>query len=587
MSTASQLKTTSYGDADFVSIREQDFAYVDKTQFIEALEQCGSQYPFIVRPHRFGKTLSTSVLEAYYDEAAADRFDAVFTGTYIGAHKTPLATRYRVLHLDFSGIASPKPDALARAFQNAVLDSLTDYFSRYPHPQQNKILDGHFDDAATLIGRFFSLISQGVTRKRVYVIIDEYDQFANDVLSEDLNHFKAITSAEGFLKNFFAKLKLATRRTVARIFITGVTSISLDSMTSGFNIATNCTIDPEFADLFGFTEAELVKLVPQVLDLDRLGIHLDDLITRMKAWYNGYRFSPYSDATVFNPTMCLGYLRSLQRRGKEPPSLLDPNLGQDLRKIESILQLGDADFVRQTVTLALRREPIEFSSDLQTLNLNQQSQLDNEDLLSAMFYFGYLTFGPGDSPSLVIPNRAVSIQFFEYFLKHILSTNQYAFIAKDFLSALEKLVAGDPRPLFEVTYNRFQTASGLHSHAHLRESDFQTLLIGALNFTNAYTVTSEVEVRGAEKGYIDILATPSTEGRAETSYLIEVKYLAPKAATNEAKAKALAQAWEQIHRYEKADNVKCLPKLTRIAALFVGLKLETLDIRQPPARSIA
>ena len=195
-----------------------------------------------------------------------------------------------------------------------------------------------------------------------------------------------------------------------------------------------------------------------------------------------------------------------------------------------------------------------------------------------MFYFGFLTYGPGPERVLVVPNRAVSIQFFEFFLKHILQTKDYGFVATEFIEALRALTAGDPKPLFEVTCSRFQMASGLHSHAHLKESDFQTLLIGALNFTNAYTVTSEVEVRGEEKGYIDILATPSAESRAETSYLIEVKYLAPKAATDKAKAAAISQAWEQLHRYEKADNVRRLPKLTRIAALFVGLRLATLEI---------
>ena len=579
MSDFSRLKSTPYGLTDFADIRKRALAYVDKTQFIEALENCGADYPFIVRPRRFGKTLSTSVLAAYYDEAAADQFESLFAGTYIGSHKTPLANKFRVLHLDFSGIAASDHKAMMEEFCESVLIAIQDYFQRYPHPDQDEVLKNAFPSAAALIARFFSVVSRSSQRKVLYVVIDEYDQFANEVLAWNLDNFKTITSSEGFFKNFFAKLKSATRRAVARIFITGVTSISLDSLTSGFNIAANCTIFPAFADLYGFTEAELRALVPQVLDIDPLGLKLDNLIAHMKEWYNGYRFSPYSDATVFNPTMCLGYLHSLQRLGKEPTSLLDPNLGQDLKKIESILSRGDADFVRKTVELALRREPIEFSGDLKTLTLNLQSQLDEEALLSTMFYFGFLTFDPGDTTALVIPNRAVSIQFFEYFLKHILATDKYDFIAKDFLKAMKALVAGDPKPLFEVTCSRFQAASSLHSHDHLHESDFQTLLIGALNFTNAFNVTSEVEVRGEEKGCIDILATPSAEGRAEMSYLIEVKYLAPKASMDEAKAEILAQAWEQIRRYEKADNVKALPKLTRIVALFVGLRLETLEIR--------
>ena len=580
MPTSCPLKIAPYGITDFADIRKRALAYVDKTQFIEVLENCGADYSFLVRPRRFGKTLSTSMLRAYYDEAAYDRFEQTFAGTYIGSHRTPFAGKFRVLHLDFSGIASSASDhqALMTSFQESVLASVQNYFTRYPQPNQNKVLESTFPSAADLITRFFSLVYRGDGNRFLYVIIDEYDQFANEVLSKDLNHFQAITSAEGFLKSFFAKLKAATLDTVARIFITGVTSISLDSMTSGFNIATNCTTYPAFANLFGFTEEELRDLVSQVLGRDRPGLALDVLIARMKEWYNGYRFSPHCDATVFNPTMCLSYLNTWRNVGVEPSFLLDPNLGQDLRKIESILQLGEVDFVRKTVESALRREPIAFSGTLQTLNLNQESRFDNEALLSAMVYFGYLTFGACGTTSLVIPNRAVSIQFFEYFLKHVLNVDQYAFVAADFIKALKALVAGDPKPLFDVTCNRFQAASGLHSYAHLRESDFQTLLVGALNFTNAYTVTSEAEVRGKDKGYIDILATPSAESCAETAYLIEVKYLANKAATNEAVCEALTQAREQIRRYESGDNVKPLPKVKRIAALFVGLRLEKLEI---------
>lgn len=572
-----QLKLTPYGNADFAYIREEGLAYVDKTQFIEVLERCGSNYPFIVRPRRFGKTLSTNMLEAYYDEAAADQFDRVFAGTYIGSHKTPLASQFRVLHLDFSGIASPNHQVLAAEFKETVLSGVRSYFQRYPHPEQDEVLKGTFPSASALISRFFSLLTEEFPRK-LYVIIDEYDQFANEVLSQDLEHFKAMTSSEGFLKNFFTKLKAATNRLVSRIFITGVTSISLDSMTSGFSISTNITTFPAFADLYGFTEAELRELVPQVLDISKWGLNVDDLVARMREWYNGYRFSPQNETTVFNPTMCLSYLLTWQNLGEEPDTLLDPNLGQDLNKIEKILSLGDASFVRQTVEKALRREPIPFAGRLKPLNLNQETQLDGSSLLSAMFYFGFLTYAAGNNRELVIPNRAVSIQFFEYFLKHVLQTEQYEFVATDFLEALDALVAGNPEPLFRVTCDRFTVASGLHAYAHLKESDFQTLLIGAFSFTNAYTVTSEVEVRGEDRGFIDILAVPTVGSRAQSAYLVEVKYLSPKNATDQAKSDAIVEAKSQISRYEKADDLKRLPNLKRIVVLFVGLKLEMLEI---------
>ena len=305
MTDSPKLKPTPYGDTNFPDIRVQGYAYVDKTRFIEELERCGVRFPFLVRPRRFGKTLTTSMLRAYYDEAAADRFEQTFAGTYIGSHRTPLASAFRVLQLDFSGIASSASDhqTLVKSFQASVLASVRKYFQRYPQSNQDEVLANTFSNAADLIDSFFSLVYRGDGETFLYVIIDEYDQFANEVLAKDLHHFQAITSAEGFLKDFFSKLKAATTGTIARIFITGVTSISIDSMTSGFNIATNCTTFPAFADLFGFTEAELRDLVPQVLDIEQLGLWLDDLIARMKEWYNGYRFSPQNSATVFNPTM--------------------------------------------------------------------------------------------------------------------------------------------------------------------------------------------------------------------------------------------------------------------------------------------
>lgn len=151
-------------------------------------------------------------------------------------------------------------------------------------------------------------------------------------------------------------------------------------------------------------------------------------------------------------------------------------------------------------------------------------------------------------------------------------------MATDFLGALDALVAGNPEPLFRVTCDRFTAASGLHAYAHLKESDFQTLLIGAFSFTNAYTVTSEVEVRGEDRGFIDILAVPTVGSRAQSAYLVEVKYLSPKNATDQAKSDAIVEAKSQISRYEKADDLKRLPNLKRIVVLFVGLKLEMLEI---------
>ena len=275
MSDTAVLKTMPCGKANFAVIRERRMAFVDKTRFIETLENCGSDYPFIVRPRRFGKSLTVSMLTAYYDEAAAPQFETTFANTYIGSHKTALASSFRVLHFDFSGLASSAK--IAEDFQNRVRDCLIEYFAKYPHPQQSEILNRPFNTAASLISSFFALLAVEEFQK-IYVIIDEYDQFANEILSKDLSHFQSITSAQGFLKDFYTCLKSATSKAVARVFFTGVTSISLDSMTSGFNIASNLTIDPAFASYVGFTEAELRQFIPQVVDASRCGMTIDEML---------------------------------------------------------------------------------------------------------------------------------------------------------------------------------------------------------------------------------------------------------------------------------------------------------------------
>lgn len=572
------LKQLPYGEARYQEIRFGNYAYVDKTCYIERLEKCGTNFPFIVRPRRFGKSLFTDTLALYYDRAEAGDFEKNFAGTYIGAHKTPLANQFYVLSFAFAGLAA---GALVQNFYDCVLSSLNDFFTTYPHPRQREVLEGQFSSAGALVERFFAILGAEF-RKKVYVIIDEYDQFANVVLSQDVGEFREITAADGFLKDFYTKLKTAAsgKGAVAKVFITGVTSISLDSMTSGFSIATNLTTDPEFAGLYGFSEDEIRRLIPEVLDTDVYGQSAEAIVERMKEWYNGYYFSPDSAESVFNASMSCYYLRALQRLNHEPVTMLDPAFAQDLQKIVGILQLGDPDFVKTVVTKGLQREAIRFPmGDLQLLNLNQQEKLDDDGVLSAMVYLGYLTFAEGDSFSLVVPNRAVAIQFFEYYQQYILATPAFKYSNQEFSEAYAALAAGDPAPLFAAACRRFSEKSGLHTHLHLTESDFQTLIAAALYFTDDFEVEREVEARGGDApGYIDLLIRPAA-GVTAPSYLVELKYLTKKEGTPAAVKAAAEAATAQAERYARCDNIRTIPNLKRVTAIFVGTRLETLDVR--------
>ncbi len=581
MNEPAELKKVPYGNAGFKSLRSDDYAYIDKTQFIETMEQSGSRFPFIVRPRRFGKTLFAETLKAYYDKVEAKNFEKNFSGTYIGSHPTALANQFYVLKFTFAGLQSSKAE---EEFLISVRNALVRFFNVYPHPLQSDILNKDYPSAGALIESFFAILGPDYQQK-LYIIIDEYDHLANAVLSRKLDDFKAITSIDGFFKDFYTKLKSAAEDDgpVARIFVTGVTSITLDSMTSGFSIATNYTTRSAFATLFGFTEAELRQLIPQIVDLTKYGRTVDEIVARMKAWYNGYRFSARGDESVFNSSMCLYYLGFIRDENEEPLNLLDPSFAQDLQKISGILSLGDREFVRSIIDKALKNEPIDFSvGELQLLNLNQADELDSDGILSAMFYMGYLTFSPGNRCQLVVPNRAVGIQFFEYYLQNILRLSGAAgkYVAKDMITAYQALEEGNPEPLLRVPSDRFATQSDPTAGLHLSESDFQTLIQASLNFDNDVRVIREAQAIGPQGGRIDLLVLPTKNSPVKHSYLIEFKHLTKKAvqANQTLSQHVLQVALEQARRYAQCENIRNIPSLKCVAAVYVGTKLEGLAI---------
>ena len=566
------LKMAPYGESNFSILRASNLAYVDKTAFIEKLESLANRFPFIVRPRRFGKTLFTQTLQAYYDVAAAKDFERIFAGTYIGEHKTPLANTFRVLHFDFSGI---RADNFNKSFTSKVKKGLSLFCSRNGFDEGLGLID-KFDDPIDLMDAFVAKYAHHFSEE-IYLIIDEYDQGANEVLATSLKAFQELTHSGGLLKAFYAGLKdSATNGPIARIFITGVTSIQLDSMTSGFSIAENLTTDPEFATMFGFTETELRDLILQTVDLKKFGKTLDEVFSRMKEWYNGYCFNAKRSETVFNASMCLNYLKQISRTGEEPEDMLDPSVANSLDKIEAILSLGDKTLVKDIVNRALNHEPIGFGGKLQVLNLNKSNGLDRQALLSALFYMGFLTYGAGDRQKLVVPNRAIGIQFFEYYFKNVLKASEYVFNNEEFFAAYNALAQGNPKPWLNLADRRLSQASGVHLGVHVSETAFQMMLASTLWASSEYGGQLEIELRGENSGFIDLLLTPKHD-RSLPSYVIELKHLKTDAG-NEAVQKALVGAKEQAQRYARGEVLKGISNLKRLAVVYKGLRLAAIDI---------
>lgn len=571
------LKQAPYGEASFEALRELGYAYVDKTPYIAVLEKYNTRFPFIIRPRRFGKSLFANMLMAYYDKAAKPEFKKNFEGTWIGEHPTPLASQFLVLKFDFSGIDDG--DNLIQNFIENVKSGLRKFRTRYLQgdSEMEALLEASYASPAVLLSRALDLIENRF-KEKIYLVIDEYDQFAQGILSDDPDQFREITSRQGFLKNFYTILKTQFQSVIGRAFITGVTSISLDSMTSGFNVATNITNVPNFAGMIGFTDEELRKLIPQVIDLNHCPVPADKIFSRMKELYDGYRFSTKSNVTVFNSSMCLYYLDYLSKNFEEPDVLLDPSFTPDLSKIEGILSLGSRNFVEKVVKDVLFDKPTRLETTLSSvINLQATDKLSDEDVLTVLVFMGFLTFAPNDKNRLICPNQAVKEQFFRFWFQRICRFKNPYLPAEDLKSAEKCLTAGNIRPLLDFVSAMLGRSAGAHIHAHLNETAIQLAALMAMSTSDTYQATAEEEALGA--GFTDLVLRPREEHPEATGWLIEFKYV--KAGKADAKGEAavaekLDEAVAQLERYSAAENIAAIPNLHRAAAVFAGTELRAL-----------
>ena len=417
MTDKASLLNNPYGQSSFCNFRTNDTAYADKTGFIAKLDKKStSRYPVLLRPRRFGKSTFVMMLKCFYDISYRDRYDELFSGTHIYSLNLPAHNTYHVIDFDFSKISGNDTCSLVNSFVVALNRGIGNFRKRYPDfvfsPREKEQ-----NNPADLFTTFLTAYEQYSSGEKLYVMIDEYDNFANNLLSRDIQLFKTITSAGGFLKDFYATVKDGTKDCIAKTFITGVSSVSLDSLTTGFNISLNITSEKDFNDYAGFTESELRVLVPNLVDTDRIGICTDELISCMKPVYDGYCFSQYAKQTVFNSSMCLYYLYKIQSAGKflAPENCLDPASDHDGSKLQKIFQIAEIGLADKILDSYLGSEKFYLKKLSENLDLNKTSRYNRDQLLSTLFYLGYLTID-ADTPDddgliLKIPNLYMSKLF--------------------------------------------------------------------------------------------------------------------------------------------------------------------------------
>ena len=413
------VKQIPYGVADFESVIELDLYYVDKTMYLAELVKQPDTLIFI-RPRRFGKSLFISMMRAYYDKSKAKDFDTLFGSLWIGSHPTPLRNHYQVLYLDFSRILG-NIDVLEETFNSYCCDQLNDFIDTYrdDYPKERVEEFLRSDDHGQKLNLLLNMSRK--YNQPLYLIIDEYDNFTNIVLSEQGEAiYHNMTHASGFYREVFKKFK----GMFERIFLTGVSPVTLDDLTSGFNIGWNISMAPELDKMLGFSTEDVRRMFTYYKEAGQLPADSDieAMITEMKPWYDNYCFAEEcleSDIRVFNCDMVLYYLRNYISYKHSPKVMLDPNTKTDYKKLNMLIQLDKLDGNRKGVMMEIIEKGEIAATLVPSFSANEMT--DPETFPSLLFYYGMLTIKGTKGSRLIlgIPNNNVRKQYYNYILNEL------------------------------------------------------------------------------------------------------------------------------------------------------------------------
>ena len=578
-----RAKRIPYGVSDFIDIIERNQYYVDKTMYIPKLEDEPDAL-FFIRPRRFGKSLFISMLRAYYDIKRKDKFDKLFGNLWIGSHPTENQGKYQVLFLDLSKIGGSidQLEENFNAYCNECIDSFIEtYQEYYPERVVESVLK------AKTAARKLNAIGIAAEKKNLplYLIVDEYDNFTNVVLNEQGEEvYTALTHASGFYRESFKVLK----GMFSKIFMTGVSPVTLDDLTSGFNIGWHISTKPAFNQMLGFSTEDVRELFTYYKENGEIrpDSDVEAIINEMKPWYDNYCFSESALKTqskVFNSDMVFYYLRNYRETGESPKLMVDPNTKTDYGKMKKLLQLDKLDGDRKGVlrTIIENGEIIGNIEESFPAKLLVRPQI----FISLLFYYGMLTIKGtrGDQLVLGIPNNNVRKQYYTYLLEQY---DEVCAVDEMSLKSLFTDMAfdGQWKPALEFMAQAYAKVSSVRDSIE-GERNLQGFFMAYLNLNSYYYTMPELELN---HGYCDFFLLPDlTHYDTKHSYIIELKMLSKKdfgaMADNGRQTKAeeqWEQAVEQINRYADAPRVEALrqgTKLHKIIMQFEGYQLRKID----------
>lgn len=583
-----QVKQVPYGVADFAMVIEQNLYYVDKTMFIPELEKQPRNL-FFIRPRRFGKSIFLSMLYSYYDCTQSHKFQSLFGNLWIGQHPTPLQGKYQVLFLDFSQITGniDKLETKLNSYLSINLDAFVRQYSEYYQAEMEEILaQEDFEEKMELIFK-----AAKAHQYHLYLIIDEYDNFTNVILNErGENVYHAITHADGFYRDVFKKFK----GNFERIFMMGVSPVTLDDVTSGFNIGWNISIKPEFDEMLGFSTTDVVEMFTYYKEHGSIPADsdIDAIVNDMKPWYDNYCFAKQAlkkKTRMFNCDMVLYYLRNYMDAGCPPEEMIDPNTRTDYGKMKKLLQFDKLDGERKGIIRKIAEEEQIVTQLYESFSAYQIPKA--EIFPSLLFYYGMLTIKGTRGSKLIlgIPNNNVRKQYYgyleeEYQAKAYVDVNQLTDYYYDM--AYDGKWEEGLRFMADAYAKVSSVRDGIEA-----ERNLQGFFMAYLNLNDYYITAPELELN---HGYCDFFLLPDlTHYASQHSYILELKVLSKKdfsaivegEFTEDGKPMTKAEkqwreALDQIHRYAEAPRVEALrqgTKLHLIIMQFEGWELKRME----------
>jgi len=564
-----------YGVSNFERIRTNNFLYVDKTHFIEKIEAVDCLMH--LRPRRFGKSLFLSMLDRYYDVKSVEQFDELFEGLHIHENPTKYRNSYYMLRFNFSGIQNTEMEGLEEGFVGSVKDGAQRFINRYKLdielPEENS--------AAAILKSLLSSFEKLELPNKIYILIDEYDHFTNSLLSGDGEDFLSILRRGGFVRSFYEVIKERSESgIVERIFITGVMSVTLDSMTSGFNVATKITTEVDFSDIMGFTAEEvrdLLKLSYSKSERLQESVELTDeeqatIYEIFRENYNGYLFSEESGEKVFNSTLIMYYLQRYLPHKRPPRSLVDMNLNQTGSTIESIVGLKNREKNYQIIEEVINKKQV--GGTLQPF-INIDEKFDKNDLITLLFNIGMLTIKEFDlETQFEMPNKIISSIYLQYLSGLVQKQSNYVLeIAKQQEAIIEVGKKGEINALTALV-SEFLMHTSPRNTIKFDEKYIKLVYMMLMTYSNQFNVYDEFMAR---QGFGDLVILKAPNSTARYEILIELKYLKKSDTTEEKIEEELANGIAQIEKYMKDERLVKRENLKKFVVVFSGFEAVRLQ----------